>query len=822
MTSPSPHDRSTSFYSYDGDRKHETKLPTIDVPTFNGDIMAWSTFWAAFQSAVGTRATLSDTSKLIYLRKAIKDPDTQILLNSPQETPDMYNEVVKALQARFNRTKEIHKNLVHRILQLTLVKDTRADLRKLVDTVNSTIASIKRTGTFVLETFLTSVIYLILPTKLQTLWEQHTKKQKGVAPIEELLDYLGDHAETLPSTPHSQPSVRTDTPEKKYKRQDKRQDSSSSPRQRANVHVVTPAPAYKWDCILCKTEKHPLFVCPKWQSYTVAQRLSNVQSKNLCNNCLAVGHSTSSCKSTYRCRECQQNHHTTIHQAAAPPTPVNYSSGAPSQVPDALMMTAQVSLSGPGGQQLPARALIDPGAGISLVSSRVAQLLHLPLTRTTLQFSGVQRTPCKASKHIAQLSLSPLQVDHPKVLIKAAVVSTVTNDLPTQELSPVAEIPHLAGLDLADPSFHTPGRIDILLGADVYPQLMLKQPMVTGDVTDPAALETIFGWAIVGPVKSRGAYIQPVPAHVAQVQTPEEDLSDQLAKFWEVEEPSHGPEQFSSMEEQVQEHYATTTVSSSDSCRYTVTLPRKTEVPPLGDSRAQALSRYIHNEQSILRRKIWKPFQEVIQIYLDLGHAELIPASEPTPSTSYMHSVTKQSSTSTKLRVVFDGSAASTSGISLNQSLMIGPTLHPTLGAILIKFRTYPIALTADISKMYREVGLSTQDKDLHRFLWRPTPQQPINDYRMTRVTFGVSASPYLAVRTLQQAAEDHGGGHPTASHHIRHSFYVDDLLAGANTEEEAMELYSNLRLVLSKGGFNLCKWRSSSAPVLNSIPPDL
>ena len=134
-------------------------------------------------------------------------------------------------------------------------------------------------------------------------------------------------------------------------------------------------------------------------------------------------------------------------------------------MPDALMMTAQVTLSGPGGQQLPARALIDPGAGISLVSSRVAQLLHLTLTKTTLQFSGVQGTPCKASKHIAQLSLSPL---HPKVSIKAAVVATVTNDLPTQELSPVAELPHLAGLDLADKSFHTPGRIDILLAAPAY------------------------------------------------------------------------------------------------------------------------------------------------------------------------------------------------------------------------------------------------------------------------------------------------------------------------------------------------------------------
>ena len=290
--------------------------------------MNWASFWTAFQSAVGNRETLSDTSKLIYLRKAIKDPETQTLLTSPQETPDMYNEVVKELQTRFDRTKEVHKNLVQRLLQLTLIKETRADLRKLLDTLRSTLASIKRTGTFCLETFMTSLVYLILPTKLQTLWKQHTKKQKKVVGVYDMIDYLGEHAETLPSTLHVQSSGRADLPEKRHKRQDKRQDSSSSPRQRANVHVVTSAPSYKWDCILCKTEKHPLFVCPKWLSYTVAQRLSHVQSKNLCNNCLAVGHSTASCRSTYRCRDCQQNHHTSIHQAAAPPTPVNYSSGA--------------------------------------------------------------------------------------------------------------------------------------------------------------------------------------------------------------------------------------------------------------------------------------------------------------------------------------------------------------------------------------------------------------------------------------------------------------------------------------------------------------
>ena len=224
----------------------------------------------------------------------------------------MYQEVVKALHARFDRTKEIHRNLVQRLLQLTTVKHTRLDLRRLVDTLNSTIASIKHTGYYVLESFLTSLVYLILPTRLQTLWEQHSKKEKGISPVEHLITYLSDHAETLPSTQPS--SGRADPPEKKNnKRPDKRQDSSPY-KQRANVHVVTPAPSYKWECILCKPEKHPLFVCPKWLAFTVAQRLSHVQSKNLCHNCLAVRHSTSNCKSTYRCRECQQNHHTTIHQ----------------------------------------------------------------------------------------------------------------------------------------------------------------------------------------------------------------------------------------------------------------------------------------------------------------------------------------------------------------------------------------------------------------------------------------------------------------------------------------------------------------------------
>ena len=189
---------------------------------------------------------------------------------------------------------------------------------------------------------------------------------------------------------------------------------------------------------------------------------------------------------------------------------------------------------------------------------------------------------------------------------------------------------------------------------------------------------------------------------------------------------------------------------------------------------------YRSNERAILRKNTWEPFQAVVQEYLNLGHAE--PASPHSlvsiKEMYYLpkHAVMKESSTSTKICVVFDASARASNGISLNDSLLIVPTLHPKLETILLCFRTYPVAITADISKMYRVVELAEPDKDLHRFVWRLQTSDPVTDYRMTRVTFGVAASPYLAVKALQQTAADFGEHHHIASSHVYRSFYVDDL----------------------------------------------
>ena len=108
--------------------------------------------------------------------------------------------------------------------------------------------------------------------------------------------------------------------------------------------------------------------------------------------------------------------------------------------------------------------------------------------------------------------------------------------------------------------------------------------------------------------------------------------------------------------------------------------------------------------------------------YFDLGHAEPVPPQDLNKSTCEvyylpMHAVYKESSTTTKICAVFDASMKSMSGVSLNDILMVGPTVHPPLIDVMLRFRMHRIAIVADISKMYRAIELPPPDRDLHRFV---------------------------------------------------------------------------------------------------------
>jgi hypothetical protein len=120
------------------------------------------------------------------------------------------------------------------------------------------------------------------------------------------------------------------------------------------------------------------------------------------------------------------------------------------------------------------------------------------------------------------------------------------------------------------------------------------------------------------------------------------------------------------------------------------------------------------------------------------------------------HGVVKESSDTTKLRVVFDGSAPSTTRISLNDTLHTGPKLQEDLVSILLRFRSHQYVLTGDIEKMYRQILVRPADRKYQHILWS-NHKGDVETYRLNTVTFGLSAAPYLAIRCLIQLADDEG-----------------------------------------------------------------
>ena len=385
-----------------------------------------------------------------------------------------------------------------------------------------------------------------------------------------------------------------------------------------------------------------------------------------------------------------------------------------------------------------------------------------------MNISGIRGlSPIYPTKSIANFKIAPTSSAERSMDVTAIVVPKVTCDLPTHPVPFNSKWNHLIDLTLADPEFGTSGHIDVLLGIDIFVEALCHGRW-KGPSGSPIALETIFGWVICGNAES--------------------DLS---------------------MEERtVLRHFELDHFRNKNG-RFVVPLPKTSDAKPLGESRSQAVRRLLSLERSLNAKGRFAEFEAVMKEYVDLQHAKIVPVNDlekPQHIVFYlpMHAVYKQSSSTTKVRAVFDASAKSSSDVSLNDILLVGPMVHPPLVDVLLRFRLHHVALTADVSKMYRAIELTNNDKDLHCFVWRSNPNEPLKDYRMTRLTIGVSASSFAANMAIKQNAIDLAHEYPQASEVVEESFYVDDCLTGADNNEDAIKLHYELQALLSRGGFHL------------------
>ncbi|GJQ70138.1 hypothetical protein Trydic_g22605 [Trypoxylus dichotomus] len=213
-------------------------------------------------------------------------------------------------------------------------------------------------------------------------------------------------------------------------------------------------------------------------------------------------------------------------------------------------------------------------------------------------------------------------------------------------------------------------------------------------------------------------------------------------------------------------------------------------------------------------------YTNFMEEYETLGHMTKLESVDNTKPCYYLphHGVFKESSLTTKLSVVFDASAPSSSGFSLNDIQLVGPTIQDDLFSSLIRFRQHTYVVSADIAKMYRQVLIDPKYRCLQRILWRSDPSKPLHIYQLNTVTYGTASAPYLAVKCLKQLSIEYIDNFPRAANAIVHDFYVDDFLSGSDTVEEAQLLCNQVSQILQDGCFELRKWISNNPQILTVL----
>ncbi|KAL6419003.1 hypothetical protein ACFW04_011632 [Cataglyphis niger] len=216
-------------------------------------------------------------------------------------------------------------------------------------------------------------------------------------------------------------------------------------------------------------------------------------------------------------------------------------------------------------------------------------------------------------------------------------------------------------------------------------------------------------------------------------------------------------------------------------------------------------------------------YTDFMQEYEALGHMSLVwPASVAGPADCFLphHGVMRKGSPS-KIRVVFNGSSAVPSEASLNRHLKVAPNLLPALEDTLLRWRVHRFVLASDIEKMYRQILVDPEDRSLQKILWRHDDQTAPRTYEFNTVTYGLACAPFLAVRSLRQLADDEEARFPYGSTVLRRDVYVDDILTGAPSIEEAMDLQRQLTELCTAGGFPLRKWSANDPRLLARIAPE-
>lgn len=441
-----------------------------------------------------------------------------------------------------------------------------------------------------------------------------------------------------------------------------------------------------------------------------------------------------------------------------------------------------------------------------MISTQALKELQWPTQQCHARFNGINGITGRPHSRKIRCDLLSRFDNQPLATIELVAVQQLSSVWLPRAPIPTELVPKDVTDQLADPHLCTPAPFDLLLGAGVWAMAILDGSRINplGIALQPSRLGWLmFGGGIQGNQET-------VCALASKMDDGKEQTLDNLLRhFWEMEEISMERTR-TSEQGKCEEIFMQTHTRLADG-RYQVTIPLREDIQDIGSSRAVALHRFHQLERRFEREPDLKiQYVEAIEELLRNDQMRLV--DRPPKGWCYHiphHPVRK------KFRVVFDASCRTNQGISLNEVQLVGEKLQEDLAPLIMRFRCNPIAITADIKKMYLQVKIHPEQWDLQRVIWRSTPDRELHEYWLTSVTFGLSSAPHCAVRAMIQGARDMQVQFPNGALAIEHDFYMDDCLTGAQNVESARQLCTEMDGLLNACGFTLDKWRSNKRNVV-------
>ncbi|XP_053598632.1 uncharacterized protein LOC128668852 [Microplitis demolitor] len=685
--------------------KAAVTLPAITLPSFDGTPEKWTAFYGLFLTLID-QENLPNVKKLNYLRASLTGKAARTI-ESLEFTDGNYAVALKILKEKYENVRRMtqrHWAILREYPRLA--KDTPTAINDLIDVFSQHTRALENLKAPVSFWDIPIIDLILFKLNSNTAWQwELTLNDQTIPAYQDLLKFLGRRANCADTMQHDN--------------NQRKETSRSHPQSlftHSNNQFYRPSHARNGDgrSSSCK-EPHLLYTCMKFKSLTVEERRKIVSEAHLCFNCFGRGHGSAACNSQMTYRKCFKRHNTLLHlQQHYPATELSqYNQSNPNEnrkttlvlnaMSNDIMVTAVLDVLDKDRRPIQCRGLLDTCSTTNFITQRLADILKLPKTTCNIPIGALNSMTTYCNKLTTATIKS--RINNYKKTLTFLIVLDISHVVPDQPIQRnLIKIP--GNIKLADPNFHKPAPVYMLLGAGTTLSLLsIGQIKLTLPYQQEMLLQkTLLGWIIGGSAPAS----KPIQSKCHVTATFHEF---DLEKFWKVEE-CLSFNKFTNDEEEFEQHFRKHIDRDSDG-RYIVALPFKPHSPKLGKSYHLALKRFENTERRLSKTSgQTEAYNGILNDCLKQNHMSHIQCN-PTDIESYYlphHAVIKETSMTTKLRVVFDGSFKITTGVSLNDVLYTGPTIQPDLCTTLLRFRLHPIVITRDLKRMYLQFLVRKQD----------------------------------------------------------------------------------------------------------------